>query len=264
MSPTICQRCVPPILIATFIHPQAAYLSDIDSWGRFVKLRPHARNRLLVLNFWSVPFWMLGGILSAFYLPGVTDHTIGPFVGASAIAVGTIFATNGIQRFRDQVAMLEAQASISVIVGEELLANKARLKVLVKTGERDADGVPLHLLSGPFWLRGADLVRTHMLQLGWTRDFLARVLALYHNLEEAEGLRRLYVQAITLGGPPASWLSLAGRLRQFSQQLLKELGVVEEAFNRNGHFHPASLFSIIAGSRWARHPGTQNAGQTPN
>ena len=188
------------------------------------------------------------------FLPVYGDATAAAFIGASALAIGTLFATHGIDRVRSQRAQLELQFSINTVVGEELISNRMRLETLANVGLKDKEGIPLFTLLGPLWLRGGDLVRTHFTGLEWKTEFLARVLSLYHNLEEAEGLRSLYAQSLALGGPVATLQSLAGRLQTFSPELLEEMTPVEESFKRQDFYRPDSILALLREKKPKRMP----------
>ena len=84
------------------------------------------------------------------YLPVYGDAVVAAFTGASALAIGTLFATHGIDRIRNQRAQLELQFSINTVVGEELISNRMHLETLANVGLKDEEGIPLFTLLGIF------------------------------------------------------------------------------------------------------------------
>lgn len=107
-----------------------------------MKLHSWVRRRLWVRNLWPVPLWVIGGIVGIAYLPTYAGGIVAAFVGVSALAVGTVFATSGLDRLRDQRNQIALQVTVSTVVGEELLANRMRLMTLAQAGKRMKQVLP--------------------------------------------------------------------------------------------------------------------------
>ncbi len=198
-------------------------------------------SRLALRNSWPALPWLVGGLFGIAYLPMVGQGELAAFVGAAGLALGTLFVTQGFGRAGDQLSRLELQGMVATTVAEDMVSNGRRLEPLLTALRRRPGEVPQLVVVGPLWLRGAELVRRHMMELDWQREFLAHMLALYHNLEETEGLRHLYAQSLAVGGPPDFAVMMAEQLRNLSRGLLQEMKEVEETLHGLKFYHPGSL-----------------------
>ncbi len=204
-------------------------------------MRIRLGTRLALRNSLPALPWFIGGFLGIAYLTQVGEEGLAAFSGAAGLALGTVFVTQGIGRSKQQLSRLELQGMVATTAAEDLISNRERLEPLLNALRSRPAKVPELVVVGPIWLRGGELIRRHMMELDWQKEFLARMLALYHNLEEAEGFRHLYAQSLAVGGPSEFAVLMAGHLRDLSRGILKDMEEVEETLHAVKFYRLGSL-----------------------
>ncbi len=196
-------------------------------------------------HIWLPVPWFAAGLLAPFVLSAFADSSIVAFVSATGLVLGVLFASQAFEGYRKDEAHLETQTRIGLAIGQEFDSNRRRLEELKDAVHPGADGVPTLLVSGPFRLRGGHLIQDNVGVLDWHFVFLARCLAFYHNLQEAEGLRSLYALSLATRGPNDFALSMARDLAESAENLLEEMKPIQEQFDRQDYYRENSLVSKV-------------------